>query len=296
MRRRRRNGKQFWVGVAVGLLSSLGGLAVWWAAPLSLYGSPDGRAEAAARLEPVHVLVLGVDERSAVLGSRTDTMMLVRVEDGQARILSIPRDTLVDLEEHGEGKANSAYTYGGAELAKRTVSRLLDVPVDYHVTVDLKGFSRMVDLIGGVEYNVPKVMRYYDPTDGTRIDLKPGQQVLNGDKALQFVRFRYDDAGDDMGRIQRQHEFLKAAASQALTASNLTRIPQLIMTARQYVETDVPLSQQISLAQALYRAQQQDALVQETLPGQGEYIDDISFYVVDEEQLAGLLASWQGHP
>lgn len=294
----RRSGITFWAGVAVGLLASFAGLAAWLQLPVPMLSVAEARAEARGRPEPVHVLVMGLDERGEVEGTRTDTMMLVRVDGSQVRTLSIPRDTLVDLEEHGEGKANSAYTYGGAELAKRVVGDLLDVQVDYHVTVDLSGFRELIDVIGGVDFDVPKRMEYYDPTDGTSIDLEAGPQRLNGDKALQFVRYRYDEMGDDMGRIHRQHEFLKAAAGQALTAANLPRLPQLLLTARQHVETDIPLAQQVALGQALFRAQQEEAVLQETLPGHGEYVDGLSFYLIDEIQLADVMANWQNtsHP
>lgn len=299
-RRNKRSGPGFWAGVAVGLLASLAPVAAWWFWPGtgSLSGNP-----AASRMtsenqvhqtEPTNVLVLGVDERDTVTGSRSDTMMLVRVEENQVRVLSIPRDTLVKIEGHGDSKANSAYTYGGEELAKQVASDLLGVPVQYYVKVDLSGFRRLVDLMGGVWYDVPKAMHYTDPTEGLVIDLEPGRQLLDGDKAEQYVRFRHDEIGDDMGRIHRQQEFMKAAVAQALTPSMLPKLPQLLYTARQYVETDVPLARQLQLAQALFQAQQHGSVVQETLPGHGDYVDGISFFLIDQEQLGRLLTAWQG--
>lgn len=295
LRRTQESRRRFWAGVAAGLLLPLTFLFFWWMEP-AFAARPQATPEetAAAADRPVQVLILGVDERNQVDGSRTDTMLLLRVAQGQVRMLSIPRDTLVHMDGHDDSKINSAYTYGGADLAKEVAGDLLGLPVDYYVKVNLAGFRHLVDLMGGVQYDVPKAMRYVDPTDGTNIDLKPGPQLLDGKKAEQLVRFRHDEIGDDMGRIARQQEFLKAAVSQALTPSRLLKLPQLLYTARSYVETDVPLSEQLNLAQALFAAQKADAVVQETLPGHGDYVDGISFFLVDEEQLDRLVSIWEG--
>jgi polyisoprenyl-teichoic acid--peptidoglycan teichoic acid transferase len=305
MRQRRTQGiRRFWAGVVVGLLIPLTGLAVWLTRPhmIAQAAQPghETRPQSGSKTTPTdravqstQVLVLGVDERKQVEGSRTDTMMLVQVAGDQVRVLSLPRDTLVHMEGHAESKINSAYTYGGTDLAKQVAGDLVGIPVDYYVKVNLAGFRKLVDMMGGVEYNVPKAMHYIDPTDDTVIDLQPGLQVLDGSKAEQFVRFRADEIGDDMSRIGRQQEFLKAAVSQVLTARNLIKLPQLLYTARGYLETDVPLAEQVKLAQALFRAQGQGAIVQETLPGHGDYVDGISFFLVDQEELQRLMAAWQ---
>lgn len=289
-------------GATMGLLLSLAGFFAWWFLPAYSQAAPPPGSELSherrSPARPLHILVLGVDEIEDEV-NRSDTMMLVRVADDQVRVLSLPRDTLVQIDGYGEGKLNSAYTYGGPELAKRTVSELLAIPVDYHVTVDLSGFRHLVDLMGGVEYDVPKPMYYHDPVSGLTIDLKPGRQRLDGQAAEQFVRFRSDEIGDDVGRIQRQQSFLKAAAAQALTPGNLTRLPGLVMTGARYVKTDLPLTEQIRLAQRGYSAQQREALLQETLPGHGDYVDEISFFLVNERELARLMAHWQmneSHP
>ncbi|HYF92257.1 MAG TPA: LCP family protein [Symbiobacteriaceae bacterium] len=297
MRRRRRHANRgFWAGVIVGLLIPLAGLVLWMRTPATDVqpAATENPAAADRGGEPTHILVLGVDERQQVDGSRTDTMMLVRVAGGQVRVLAIPRDTLVHMEGHDDSKINSAYTYGGTDLAKEVAGDLLGVQVDHYVKINLAGFRHVVDLMGGVQFDVPKAMHYVDPTDGTYIDLEPGLQLLDGEKAEQFVRFRHDEIGDDMGRIHRQQEFLKAAVAQALTPSNWLKLPQLLYTARGYVETDIPVTEQLKLAQSAYKAQQSEAIVQETLPGHGDYVDGISFYLVDEEQLDRLVSTWEG--
>lgn len=291
--RKRSNRFGFVAGVVAGLLLSLAGFLLAWSAPLiALAPAPSGSAAVPGLSQPAHILVLGVDERQHDTG-RSDSMMLVRVAPGApVRVLAIPRDTLVKIDGHGEGKANSAYTYGGPELAKRSVSRLLGLPVDYYVKVDMAGFRDLVDLMGGVTVEVPKFMHYEDPFDGLKIHLSPGTQVLDGAKAEQFVRFRYDEVGDDVGRIARQHEFLKAAASQLLAPANLPRLPKLIYSASGYVDTDLPVGRQVSLAYSIYSAQQSAAILQETLPGHGDYVDGISFFLPDRKALSKLVSVW----
>lgn len=265
----------FLSGVVAGLLFLFACVAAWWFGPLLHNpGSQDQVSRTPERAErAINILVLGVDERSHDTG-RSDTMLLVRVEDGAARVLSIPRDTLVTLSGYGEGKANSAYTYGGPDLARRSISELLGVPVDYYVKLNLVGFRHLVDLMGGVVFDVQRPMHYVDPTDNLVIDLKPGLQLLDGAKAEQFVRFRHDAIGDDVGRTQRQQEFLKAAAAQLLTPAKLPRLPQLLYAARAYVD--------------LYAAKQRDTLVSEALPGHGEYVNGVSFFLPDREGLQRL--------
>lgn len=277
---------KFLMGLCSGLLISMAGLFMLW--PVA---PPTSRPTEAAP-QASNLLVLGVDERNGDSG-RSDAMLLVRLQaDGPVRVLSLPRDTLVHLDGYGDIKLNSAYTYGGPDLATHAVSTLLDLPVDHYVKVNLSGFRTLVDLIGGVKINVEKPMHYADPEDGLFIDLEPGLQRLDGFRAEQYVRFRHDDIGDDIGRIHRQQEFLRAAASQALTLANLPRIPALLSAGARAVSTDLSLGEQVSLARLAVGAQQRGDPVQETLPGRGEYLDGISFFVPDRMAMQPLLQAW----
>lgn len=242
--------------------------------------------------KPLYLLVLGVDERPDDPG-RSDAMLLVRVHEGQLQALSIPRDTLIQLEGYGREKVNAAYAYGGPALAKQSVAELLGLPVERYLKVNIQGFRHMVDLVGGVPYNVERRMYYVDPADGLVIDLQPGPQVLDGDKAEQYVRFRYDETGDDLSRIKRQQAFMKAAARKALQPNNLVRLPSLLRTALQHVETDLTPTEQIRLAQAAFAAQQAERIASETLPGHGDYVDGISYFLIDREALERILAPWR---
>lgn len=299
--------RRFLAGAVLGLVLSLSAAGLGWrllTAPPAPGGPPAGgdpvelglvpeeKGKEADRTEPVYVLVLGVDERPGDPG-RSDTMLLVRVGGGALRVLSLPRDTRVILEGVGEAKLNAAYAWGGPELAVRTVSDLLGLPVHYYVKVNLAGFRTLVDLIGGVPMYVEAPMHYVDPDDNLVIDLQPGHQVLDGRRAEQYVRFRSDAMGDDLSRIRRQQQFLRAAARRALQPGNLPRLPKLLRTARQHVETNVPLAEQFRLATTAIHSYQAGALITETLPGHAAYVGPISYFLPDFQQIERLRSAWQ---
>ena len=256
--------------------------------PLSV---PGGKGDEADEVGPVYVLMMGVDERPGDPG-RSDTMLLVRVGGGPIRVLSLPRDTRVMLEGVGEAKLNAAYAWGGPELAMRTVSDLLGLPVEYYVKVNLAGFRKLVDLIGGVPMHIEAPMRYVDPYENLAIDLQPGHQVLDGRRAEQYVRFRNDAAGDDLSRIRRQQQFLQAAARRALQPANLPRLPALLRTAAEHVETNLPPAEQFRLATAAIQAYHGGILDIETLPGYAAYVGPVSYFLPDYEEITRLRQAW----
>jgi LCP family protein required for cell wall assembly len=165
--------------------------------------------------QPVTVLVLGYDHRSWEKDqtSRSDTMILMRLDPKRKSltVLSMPRDMRVDIPGHGENKINAAYSFGGATLALETVRSVLNVKINYLITVNFTGFRRVVTDVGGVYIDVER--RYFNQNgqpgsgDYTNIDLKAGYQKLNGPDALAYVRYRHDDS--DIYRLARQQAFLR---------------------------------------------------------------------------------------
>lgn len=296
MRRRMSyGGNGFAAGLALGLVGVIIALAAWihgLSAPPPIGASRDTETPPPPEPSPQHILVLGVDERADDFG-RSDTIMLVRMEPatGMLRVLAIPRDTMVQIPGHGTDKANSAYAYGGPALAIETIEGLTDLEVDYYVKVNLEGFRHLVDLMGGVDYTVEKRMYYEDPYDDLVIDLRPGLQLLDGRKAEQYIRFRHDDIGDDIGRVERQQAFLKAVFQQAMSVKNLPRIPSMMYNGLKYVETNIPLTELARLLTIFLAAPDRHA-EQVVLPGTGEYVNDISYYLPDEEEFRRLLQSW----
>ncbi|MBL1174881.1 LCP family protein [Pantanalinema sp. GBBB05] len=208
---------------------------------------------------PVNILVMGIDRvpeakpgSPEMFNGRSDTMLLLRVDplNDSVSLLSIPRDTQVELENVGMTKINDANVRGGATLAAQTVSGMLNgVQIDRYVRVSTDAFRELVDLIGGVEVNVPQAMSYEDKTQKLKIELSPGLQTLNGDQAEQFARFRYDGYGD-IGRVQRQQALLRALRKQVTNPMIIPRIPSLIQAMQKYVDTNLSFEEMLALVSA----------------------------------------------
>ncbi|MGB7085710.1 MAG: LCP family protein [Phormidesmis sp.] len=206
---------------------------------------------------PVTILLMGLDEARDVPGAqpgdlvgRTDTMLLARVdpEAQTLNVMSIPRDTRVEMPGYGIEKINQANFEGGAELAVETVTHNFDdVSIDRYVRVSTQAFKEIVDLVGGVEVMVPKPMKYEDKTQGLFIDLEPGLQNLNGDEAEQFARFRQDAYGD-IGRVQRQQTLLKALRQRLTNPSVLPKLPQILRVLQRHIDTNLTLEEMLALA------------------------------------------------
>ena len=208
--------------------------------------APDAQSGTDARLnERTNVLLLGVDDGDSEAREsepkRTDAIVLVSFDPKQNEVslLSIPRDTCVVLPGHRDyEKINAAYAYGGTVMAKQTVANLLRVPIHYYALLDWQGFIKVIDMLGGVDLYVEKDMHYEDPYANLVIDIKKGFQHLDGEQAGKYVRFRKDELGD-IGRAQRQQRFMKALLTQALSVSNIPRLPEILRSATNYVETDM---------------------------------------------------------
>lgn len=196
------------------------------------------------------ILVVGID----VVSNRTDTILLVsyNVTNQKATVMSIPRDTLVNA--FGTTKytrINKVYTaFGRGDEGKnaltREVAELVGFVPDYRVFIDWELVGQMVDAIGGVEYDVPFHMEYDDPTQDLHIYVEKGLQVLDGEKAMQLVRWRKNNKGvsgggdgSDLNRLKVQQGFLKAVLKQTLQIKNLTKISDLVTLFAANMEGDL---------------------------------------------------------
>jgi LCP family protein required for cell wall assembly len=194
--------------------------------------------------EPTIALVLGYDKRQGREASQTglsDTLMLVRVDPDERTIsmLSFPRDLRVDIHCGGgnifPGRINTAYSLCGAKGSLFTVRELTRVPINYLVTINFRGFKQIVAKLGGVYMDVDR--RYFNDRGGplgyATIDLRPGYQKLNGQKALDFVRYRHTDS--DLYRLARQQLFVRAVR-QRLADFQLTDLTKLVSAVTENVE------------------------------------------------------------
>lgn len=206
----------------------------------------DERIEKDEKLnERINVLLLGVDDGDSEADKsepkRTDAMLLLSFDpkNNKVALLSIPRDTKIVIMGHRDPqKINAAYTFGGVVGAKQAVANLLNVPIHYYALANWQGFIDFVDLIGGVDLYVEREMKYEDPYADLVIDIKPGSQHMDGKTAGKYVRFRSDELGD-IGRVQRQQKFMKAAAKQMFSLQNVTKAGTIYKSLEKYIQTDM---------------------------------------------------------
>ncbi|HEY9811660.1 MAG TPA: LCP family protein [Halomicronema sp.] len=178
-----------------------------------------------------------------------DTMLLVRFnpETKKLAVLSIPRDTRTLVEGVGVTKINEANYYGGPALSAKAIGELMGgVAVDRYVRVNVQAVEKLVDALGGVEIHVPKDMKYKDDSQHLYINLKAGKQKLNGDQALQFLRFRYDELGD-IGRIQRQQMLMRALMEQTLNPATIVRLPKIVSVIQEHIDTNLTIEELVAL-------------------------------------------------
>jgi len=243
----------------------------------------------------MNIMVLGVDERSDDVG-RSDTLFVVTVDTNtkEVAMLSIPRDTRVKIPGHGYDKINHAYAEGGHTLSQKAVEGLLGIPIDHYILINFNSFHKIVDAIGGVDIDVEKRMYYEDPYDGNDglvIDLKPGLQHMDGNTAIQYVRYR-DEEGD-IGRVQRQQKFIKALMKEVASPSVITRIPAIIQQVSAAVKTDMSTTEMLSMAKILNDAYK-NGLKTDMVPGKPAYISDVSYWLPDVVALRQHLAQTLG--
>ncbi len=191
------------------------------------------------KLESFTLMMLGIDSRDGE-NARSDTMILAVVNPHieQVMLVSLPRDTYVNVPGYGNTKLNHAMAYGNVPLAKKTVEGFFNIKVDNYMTVDFNGFKKAVDVLGGVHVDVEKDMKYRDPTDGTNINLKKGYQLLDGKNSLDYVRFRADSE-NDFGRMRRQQQFLRAVVDKMTQFTSFTKVIPFVDSVSEGVKTDI---------------------------------------------------------
>lgn len=240
--------------------------------------------------DPFYMLLIGADRSETRDASgnystyRTDTMILCRVDPQEKAItlISIPRDTQVELGEYGTQKINAAYAYGGASLAVEAVSDLAGVPISHYAEVDFDGFKAVVDALGGIEVDVP--MEIDDDDAGGHLDA--GLQTLNGEQALILCRSRhtYDDvASGDVIRAANQRAVLTAIVDKLMN-SDIATITNTVSTLAEYVTTDYSVTGLVGLAQSMIDIDVSESVYTASVPTTSVYENNLWYEVVDEEE------------
>lgn len=220
-----------------------------------------------------NILVMGTDKRpnDPEHYARSDTMLLVNIDtiSPTVRVMSIPRDLIVDIPGYGKNKVNAAYLFGeyyqepggGQALAVRTISQFFNVPVDYYATINFQGFQKVVDTVGGIDINVPYAIDDYQyPSDEEgdlygviHVHFDAGMQHMDGKTALRYARTRHAD--NDFMRSKRQLQIITALRQKATSLNLLPSLPSLIDQLGGMVETNLPFDQQLAYGQLLYGIQ-----------------------------------------
>ena len=237
-----------------------------------------------------NILLLGVDERQDDVG-RSDTMIVASVNFATRKIglISVPRDTLVNIPSRGEQKLNHAFAYGGEQSTKFLIEKLLDIKIDNYIVVNFKAFKNIIASIGGIDVDVEKDMYYrddYDGPDGFIIDLKKGQQHLDENGAIQYVRFR-DEEGD-IGRVKRQQKFINAVLEQLVKPENVANYPNIARSIIGSIKTDLNFSDIAKFASMISPSEKFDIRAI-TLDGEPQEIDELSYWVLNKDKVMSQL-------
>lgn len=236
--------------------------------------------------EKFQVLLIGVDSLNSkkTKNTRSDVMMVLDV-DGEKRsasLISLPRDSRVKIEDHGKTKLNHAYAYGKADLALETVNKNFDLDIPYYIVVDYAFVKDVVDIVGGIDVYVPMKMDYEDPSADPplSIHLKKGHQHLNGDQAMQFLRFRKGYKNADLDRVKAQQAFMSAFVQKVKSSKGVLHAPSLLVSYMDNTTSNMPLSKVSRMGLTMISIGE-DNLQTATIPGTADMIGGLSYYIVD---------------
>ncbi len=233
----------------------------------------------------INTLLMGIDE------ARSDTMIVVSYnkENQKIAMLSIPRDTRVEIPRYGLDKINAAAAKKeGTALAMETVGNLLGIPIHHYVKVTFKGAERIVDILGGVEVDVPMNMNYEDPAQNLSIHLKKGPQTLNGANAVKFARFRSGYPDQDLGRIKAQQALIKAFIDKLTSPKMIPKALQLADAMSKCIKTNLANTDIAHYAMNIKDIKMENISFY-TLPGEDGYKNKVSYFFHDEVKLKEMM-------
>ncbi|MFC5532158.1 LCP family protein [Cohnella yongneupensis] len=268
---------------------------------------PDAKSvpkEQRANVKPVSLMLLGLDYRKELGSMNTDVMMVAAFnpKTKTATVVTIPRDSDLNMEGYKKHKVNAYYAafYSkalkdglGKDAAKNEaqddtremLSTFFGVAIDYTAVIDFQGFVDVVNALNGVKVTVNKDMRYVDNADGTNIDLKAGEQTLNGEDALGFVRYRKSNRGtaasSDFERNERQSQVLGAIADKLKSLGSITKIDDVMNAVGDNMRTDIPESQLEDMISTYFGINRSDIRF---IPLEGEWISP--YVILNQDKLA----------
>ena len=229
------------------------------------------------------VLLLGIDNGAYGRGTevgRSDTMLVVTVNEklGKTTIVSIPRDSYTEIVGYGTNdKINHAYAFGQEKMSINSVQNMLNVPIDYYVTVDMGGLMGLVDAVGGLDIT-PVLTFTYEGESFTEGE----DRHVDGEAALRYARMRYDDPEGDMGRQKRQQYVIQKLVEKLLNITSITRYEEILKTLENSVRTNFTLDKLLSIKNNYPKALKN--FESDKISGSGTMIGGIYYFVVPEDE------------
>ncbi|EGS1176691.1 LCP family protein [Enterococcus faecalis] len=232
--------------------------------------------------EPFSVLLLGIDtgDDGRVEQGRSDTTIVATVNprDKQTTLVSLARDTYVDIPGQGkQDKLNHAYAFGGASLAMDTVENYLNIPINHYVSINMSGLKELVNAVGGIEVNNNLTFSQ----DG--YDFTIGKISLDGEQALSYSRMRYEDPNGDYGRQERQRKVIEGIVQKVLSLNSVSNYQEILTAVSDNMKTDLSFDDMKKIALD-YRSAF-GKVKQDQLQGTGFMQDGVSYQRVDEQEL-----------
>lgn len=273
------------------------------AASANVKDMADGAAVAAgikdAPAGALNILVMGVDARPGQpidIAVRPDALMVVHLDPAanSCRLLAVPRDTRTNLPGYGLTKVNHALMVGGIPYERLVVEHLLGIAIDRYALIDFTGYQQLVDAVGGVTITVPDSF-----TGVGGIQFSPGTQILTGEQALAYARYRYDPNGD-FGRVRRQQQIIQGLAQAVSGRDVIGDVNNLLPPLSDHVRTDLSPAEMIALAKQYRTTCAGDAITMDSLQGSVQLLEDpmfqipLSYNIVDDAEIRRKVATLLG--
>lgn len=229
------------------------------------------------------ILLVGVDKNGNDDNTdftRTDTIMLVSADTktGNMELLSIPRDSRVKIRDKFD-KVNHAHAFGGIELTMQTLRQFLGLDIDYYVQVNYQALINIVDALGGVDYDVPEGINIHKG----KVKIQPGQNHLDGNEVMWYLRTRNIYNNGDIGRVNTQQAFVKAMVDEMVKKSKDMNLMTFISNYIKYVKTNLPMSAMLDLAGHI-NSFSSDKMSTHTVPGMEQTINGTSYWIPDYDK------------
>jgi len=242
----------------------------------------EGAEDTQTVLPAFTLLLLGVDEREEDRG-RADAILLMTVNPNNSKLFmfNIPRDTRTLLVKRGfEDKINHAYAYDGIAGTVATIENFIDLPIDYYVQVNMEGFEAIIDMMDGVDVDNPFAFDFLEH------HYPAGQLHLSGERALGYIRMRFDDPRGDLGRTERQRQVVRDLIRRASRWESLPSIPKVLDALGDHVRTNLTFA---DMQRLMMKYRTRIKTIESTeINGHGANIGGIYYFIVDDQERARI--------